>query len=134
MLTRRGMFVGCAVCAMAGFSAEAAEAPGPKRTVLEQHDGPMPGYETIEQIVDIPAGTVFDWHVHPGNEIGYVLTGSVQESRANAAPVTHNVGDHWLLPKGTLHRVQIGSQPARVLASYCVEKGLPLLIPMRAPA
>jgi quercetin dioxygenase-like cupin family protein len=134
MLTRRGMFVGCALCAMAGFSAEAAEAPGPKRTVLEQHAGPMPGYETIEQIVDIPAGTLFDWHVHPGSEIGYVLTGSVQESRANVAPVTHNVGDHWLLPKGTLHRVQVGPQPARVLASYCVEKGLPLLIPMPAPA
>jgi NADPH:quinone reductase-like Zn-dependent oxidoreductase len=50
MLTRRA-FTTCALCAVAGFAATAAEAQSAatpiKRTLLQRTDGPAPGYETL---------------------------------------------------------------------------------------
>jgi hypothetical protein len=48
MLSRRA-FAACALCAAGGFLATGAEAqaPGFKRTLLKQTDGPVDGHTTI---------------------------------------------------------------------------------------
>ena len=80
MLSRRG-FVGCALCALGGFSATDAGAqsqtPGLKRTILSQSDGPTAGYETIEAKVEIPAGSAVARHTHFGIETAYVIEGEL---------------------------------------------------------
>ena len=71
MLTRRG-FAACALCAITGFAASAADAQsgaatsGLKRTILQRTDGPMEGYETIVVAVEIAPGAMVARHTHPG--------------------------------------------------------------------
>ena len=76
MLTRRRFagFASCAICAAAGFVATDASAQvgtpvtanGVTRTTLSQMDGPMPGYVTINMLVEVEPNTVVMRHMHPG--------------------------------------------------------------------
>ena len=57
------------------MSSTEQQAPGIKRTDLQQHDLSVPGREVIQNRVDIsPEAPAFK-HKHPGEEIIYVLEG-----------------------------------------------------------
>ena len=46
----------------------------PKRTILDTHDqSGVPGKEIVIGTAELPAGTLDGWHVHEGDESGYVL-------------------------------------------------------------
>ena len=51
---------------------------GVKRTDLQQHDLSIPGREAIQVRVDIGAGEVAPSHRHPGEQIIYVLEGTLE--------------------------------------------------------
>ena len=127
MLTRRG-FVGCTLCALAGFSATGTQAqvPGIKRTILNRTDGPAPGYETIEAKVEAPAGGVIARHTHPGIETSYVLEGSLELDIEGIGPKTYSAGDGFQVPTGAPHGGKTGDKAVTLMAVYVVEKGKPL--------
>ena len=133
MFTRRG-FVGCALCAVAGFSATAADAqgtqtPGLKRTILSRTDGPAPGYETIEARVEAPAGTLIARHTHFGIETSYVVEGSVELEMEGLGSKTYSAGQGFQVPTLVKHGGKTGDKPAVLLGVYVVEKGKPLATP-----
>ncbi len=68
-------------------------------------------------------------HKHPGEEITYVLEGSVQYSIDGQALATYNADDALIVPPETVHAVKnIGTGNTALLSTYIVEKGKPFLV------
>ena len=103
--------------------------PGIKRTDLQQNDLSVPGREVIQVRVDIASGVMFPRHSHPGEEIVYVIEGSLEYRLDGRPPVTLNAGDVLFIPAGAIHAVKnLGTGNGAELATYVVEKGKPLLV------
>ena len=99
-----------------------------KRTDLQRHDLSVPGREVVQVRVDIPAGTSFPKHSHPGEEVVYMIEGELEYQLEGRAPVTLKAGEVLFIPPGTVHAVRnAGSTNGAELATYIVEKGKPLL-------
>jgi quercetin dioxygenase-like cupin family protein len=106
----------------------AAPAPAIARTDLQRHDLGMPGHEAIQTRVDFAPGAVAPRHRHPGEEIVFILRGTLEYRLDGQAPVILNPGGVLFIPAGAIHAVRnIGSVPASELATYVVEKGQPLV-------
>ena len=122
--------VAVAVLAASGMVMQMVQAqqPGTKRTDLQRHDLSIPGREAIQVRVDIGPGEVAPRHRHPGEEIIYVLEGTLEYEVDGKPPVTLKAGDVLFIPYGTVHSARNpGSVNAAELATYIVEKGKPLL-------
>jgi quercetin dioxygenase-like cupin family protein len=105
-----------------------AQQPGVNRTDLQRHDLSIPGREAIQVRVDIGPGTIFPKHKHPGEEIIYVLEGSLKYEVEGKLPLTLKAGDVLFIPAGTIHSASnVGSGNAAELATYVVEQGKPIL-------
>jgi len=105
-----------------------AQQAGIKRTDLQRHDLSVPGREAVQVRVDIDPGVAFGRHTHPGEEIIYVLDGSLEYDIEGKPPMTLKAGDVLFIPAGTIHAAKnVGSVTASELATYIVEKGKPLL-------
>ncbi len=105
-----------------------AQQAGIKRTDLQRHDLSASGWEAIQVRVDIDPGMAFPKHTHPGEEIIYVLKGSLEYEIEGKPPATLKAGDVLFIPAGTIHAAKnVGSDTASELATYVVEKGKPLV-------
>jgi len=105
-----------------------AQQAGIKRTDLQRHDLSVPGREAVQVRVDIDPGVAFGRHTHPGEEIIYVLDGSLEYDIEGKPPMTLKAGDVLFIPAGTIHAAKnVGTVTASELATYIVEKGKPLL-------
>ncbi|CAN7529764.1 cupin domain-containing protein [Phenylobacterium sp. LjRoot219] len=115
------------VC-LCATTAQAQTAPATSRTDLQRHDLSIPGREAIQVRVDFPPGAVAPGHTHPGEEIVYVLKGSIEYQVQGQPPVTLKAGDVLFVPAGTIHAARnVGADSASELATYIVEKGKPLV-------
>ena len=100
-----------------------------KRTDLQQHDLSVPGREVVQTRVDFVPGASFPRHKHPGEEIIYVIEGTIEYEVEGEPPVTLKAGDVLFIPAGTIHAAKnIGSSNAAELGTYVVEKGKPLVV------
>jgi quercetin dioxygenase-like cupin family protein len=120
-----------ALIAGSGLVLQAAQAQsGVKRTDLQRHDLSTPGREAIQVRVDIAPGAVAPAHTHPGEEIIYVLEGSLEYQVQGKPPATLKAGDVLFIPAGTVHSAKnVRSVNGAELATYVVEKGKPLVRP-----
>lgn len=110
------------------LSAQPPRPPGSTRTDLQRHDLSIPGWEAIQLRVDFAPGASFPAHRHPGEEIIYVLQGTLEYQLEGQAPVTLNAGQVLFVPSGVYHSARnLGSTPGSELATYVVEKGKPLV-------
>lgn len=110
----------------------AAQQPAFKRTVLQQADLSVQGREVVQAIAEIPGGVASGRHTHPGEEIGYVLEGTVVVEVDGKPAATLKAGQHFLIPAGRIHNAtNKGTASAKVLATYFVEKGKPLATPVQ---
>ncbi len=106
-----------------------AQQPGIKRTDLQRHDLGVPGREVVQVRVDFAPGVAFGKHSHPGEEIVYVLEGSLEYQVEGKPPVTLKAGEVLFIPAGTVHAAKnVGSGNGAELATYVVEKGKPLVV------
>jgi quercetin dioxygenase-like cupin family protein len=106
--------------------------PGTRRTELQRHDLSVPGREVIQVRVELDPGVEFGKHWHPGEEIVYVLEGSLEYQVEGKPPVTLKAGDVLFIPARTIHAARnAGSGPGAELATYVVEKGKPLVVPVK---
>jgi len=136
MLQRR-LFVGCALCSIGGLVATevAAQAPaapgaaGVRRKILQQTEGPMPGYVTVAVEIEIDAGFLVARHTHPGIESTYAMEGGgqLQVDGQPALPVQPGVA--FQVPMATPHSFQNGDKVTKLAATFVVEKGKPLASP-----
>ena len=105
-----------------------AQQPGIKRTDLQRYDLSAPGREVIQTRVDFAPGAAFPKRKHPGEEIIYVIAGSIEYEIEGKPPVTVNAGGVLFIPAGTVHSAKnVGSVNAAELGTYVVEKGQPLV-------
>lgn len=101
---------------------------GVSRTGLQRHDLGIPGWETVQARIDFEPGAAFGKHTHPGEEVIYVLEGTL-EYEVEGQPVTLKAGDVLFIPAGTVHAARNnGKVTGAELATYIVEKGKPVLV------
>jgi quercetin dioxygenase-like cupin family protein len=128
MKTTRLLVMAPLLLLAAGLHGAPAQQPGIKRTDLQRHDLSAVGREAIQVRVDIAPGAAFPKHTHPGEEIIYVLEGTLEYEVEGKPPVALKAGDVLFIPAGTVHAARnVGSVNAAELATYVVEKGKPLL-------
>ena len=126
MLTRVRTAVLIAAAVLTLHALRAQE--GVKRTDLQRHDLSAAGREAIQVRVDIAPGVLAPPHKHPGEEIIYVLEGTLVYEVEGKPPVTLKAGDVLFIPYGTVHSAKnVGTVNAAELATYVVEKGKPLV-------
>jgi quercetin dioxygenase-like cupin family protein len=101
---------------------------GIKRTNLQRQDLSAPGREVIQVLVEFAPGASFPRHSHPGEEIVYVVAGSLEYAVEGSPPVTLDAGEVLFIPAGAAHAVSnVGNGTGSELATYIVEKGKPLI-------
>ena len=111
------------------MSATAQQLPGITRTDLQRHDLSIPGREVIQNRVDVSPEAPAARHKHPGEEVIYVLEGSLEYQIDGESPRVVSAGEALLVPAETVHAVKnVGTGNAAELATYVVEKGKPLVV------
>jgi len=101
-------------------------APGLWRTSLQRHDLSVPGREMIQSRLDVEPGSPPVRHTHPGEEIIYVLEGSLEYQIDGQPTKVYNGGEALTVPAGIVHAVR-NAGTGTALATDVVEKGKPLL-------
>ncbi len=113
-------------CAMT-VSAQTPRPAGTTRTDLQRHDLSIPGWEAYQARVDFAPNAQFPAHRHPGEEIIYVLEGTLEYQLEGQPPVTLKAGEVLFVPAGVFHSARNpGNAPGSELATYVLEKGKPL--------
>jgi len=106
-----------------------AQQSGIGRTDVLRHDIGTSGREAIQVRVEFAPRAGFPKHTHPGEEIAYVLEGTLEYQLDDAAPVALKAGEAVFIPAGTPHSAKnVGASKAVELATYTVEKGKPLVV------
>ena len=95
------------------MSATVQQLSGITRTDLQRHDLSIPGREVIQNRVVVGPDAPAARHTHPGEEIIYVLAGSL-EYRIDGQPSTLvSAGEVFFVPAETVHGVKnVGSASA----------------------
>lgn len=115
-------------------SAAAAQTAPPRpagstRTDLQRHDLSIAGREVLQARVDFAPGASFPAHKHPGEEIIYVLEGTLEYQVEGNPPLTLKAGDVLFVPAETAHAARnVGPGKGSELATYILEKGKPLTV------
>jgi quercetin dioxygenase-like cupin family protein len=105
-----------------------AQAPGTRRVELQRHDLSVPGREVVQIRVDFDPGASFPRHRHPGEEIIYVIEGTMEYQLDGAPPKVYKAGEVLTVPAGVIHSAKnVGKDNAAELGTYFVEKGKPLV-------
>jgi len=128
--TRLSIVAGLA--AVLGAGVLYAQAPGLKRTELQDRDLSIPGKHVVQARVEFEPGAGVGRHTHPGEEISVVLEGSLLLEVDGQPPRTIKAGEAFLVPAGTIHAGRNpGPGKGVVLATYVVDKGKPVATPVK---
>jgi quercetin dioxygenase-like cupin family protein len=105
-----------------------------KRTEVQHAASSIPGREIVQLLTEIPEGVSSGWHVHPGEEVGYIVAGTVQMEIAGHETLLLRAGDGFLIPPSTPHNAtDLGPGTGRMLSTYLVETGRPIATFVPAP-
>jgi len=108
-------------------------APSPvKRTVVGKVEVPGSNYEAVTATVEIAPGFKAGRHLHPGVVFALVTEGEFWLALDGQPEKTYKAGEQLTLPlKGIHNEGAVGSVPAKLIATYVIEKGQPLAIPVK---
>ncbi len=83
------------------------------------------GKEAVLVLRELPPGKESGKHIQSGNEIAYILEGSMTVEVQGKAPVTLKAGDTFQTGPKQLHNVKNASAtaPTKALVFYVTEKG-----------
>lgn len=102
------------------------------RTDLVKSDLHIPGYEAVQVRVDFAHGVTAAAHTHPGEEIAYVIEGTMVYRLEGREPVTLHAGQSLFIPSGVAHSAEnAGDGTASELATYIVRKGETIYVPVK---
>ncbi len=124
--------------ALIGFSgfAIAADAPttaqtGIRRTELQRVTVPGTAFVTVTMRTELDPGAQTGMHTHPGDEIGYVLSGQLTLKFKGQPDRMLKAGDSYLTPAGVAHNgVSTGPDVYRSIATYIVDSTKPMTTPV----
>jgi quercetin dioxygenase-like cupin family protein len=114
---------------LGGAATAHAEQPV-QRTDLIENDIDVPGHEVVQVRVDLAPGVLAPNHSHPGEEVAFVLEGTLEYQLEGRQPVTLKAGQSLFIPSGVVHSAKnVGNGKASELATYIVRKGETLVVP-----
>jgi quercetin dioxygenase-like cupin family protein len=97
------------------------------RTEILHRSSSIPGRDIVQVRTEIPAGVSSGWHVHPGEEVGYIVAGTVQMEIRDQPTLLLRAGDGFVIPPRTPHNaLDLGPETGVMLSTYIVEPGEPL--------
>ena len=98
-----------------------------KRTELQRSASSITDREIVQVLTEIPAGVESGWHMHPGEEVGYILAGTVEMLIEDQPTLTLRTGDPFLMPPNTPHNaIDLGPETGMMLSTYIVDPNAPL--------
>jgi quercetin dioxygenase-like cupin family protein len=108
-------------------------APSPvKRTVVGKVEVPGSNYEAVTATVEIAPGFKAGRHLHPGVVFALVTEGEFWLALDGQPEKIYKAGEQLTLPlKGIHNEGAAGSVPVKLIATYVIEKGQPLAIPVK---
>ncbi len=117
-----------AACASAQSSqAQDALAGSLMRREVQRAPLSIPQREVVQVLTEIPSGVASGWHVHPGEEVGYILAGDVEMRVEGRTTRVLQAGDGFIIPPNTPHNARdLGPETGRMLSTYIVQSGQPL--------
>ena len=98
------------------------------RTEVQRSASSIPGREIVQVLTKIPPGVESGWHIHPGEEVGYIIAGTIEMKVEGQPTRTLQAGDGFLIPPRTPHSAyDIGPEVGLMLSTYIVDVGEPLV-------
>jgi len=132
MNTKQVLLVAGAFASASAAVALFAQQPGFTRKMLQDQSVGVSDRHAVQVLAEFVPGGAAGRHTHPGEELGYVLEGTLQLEVDGQPPRTLKAGEVFFIPEGVVHDGKnIGSGAAKVLATYIVEKGKPVASPAK---
>jgi len=104
------------------------------RTEVQRVPFSVPGREIVQVRTEIPEGVASGWHTHPGEEVGYIVAGTVQMEIRDGTTLVLHAGDGFCIPPDTPHNaLDLGPGTGIMLSTYLVDVGRPLSAVATAP-
>jgi quercetin dioxygenase-like cupin family protein len=103
------------------------------RNIMERHDqSGVPDKEIVIGTASFPAGSSIGFHTHPGDESGYVLSGSIILKTQGKPDRVLKAGDSFFNPRGAIHSVVAlpNGEGGVAVSNWIVDKGQPLATPI----
>jgi quercetin dioxygenase-like cupin family protein len=98
-----------------------------KRTEIQHRSLSIARREVVQVLTEIPCGVESGWHIHPGEEVGYILAGTVRMMIQDQTTLTLHAGDGFLItPRLPHNALDVGPETGQMLSTYIVEVGEPL--------
>ena len=120
------------------LSANAQPVPSPvqpapvKRTVLSKVEVPGANYDVITALVEIAPGFKAGRHFHPGTVGGQVLEGEFWLAIDGQPEKIAKAGEWVEIRDAAIHNEgAVGTGPMKLLAVYVVERGKPMVSPVK---
>ena len=131
-MTRSGKIAAAAILLGIAAGSVVAQQAGFTRTPLQDQPLGDPTRHAVQARAEFMPGVAAGRHTHPGEELGYVLEGTLLLEVEGQPPRTVNAGESFFVPAGVVHDGKnIGSGALKVLATYIVEKGKPVASPAK---
>ena len=107
--------------------------PSPiKRTPIGKTEIPGGQYEVLSAVVEIAPGFKAGRHFHPGTVQVQMLDGEFWLALDGQPEKTYTAGQAFEVPLKAIHNEgSVGDKPAKFIAVYIVEKGQPLVQPVK---
>ena len=107
--------------------------PSPvKRTIVSKIAVPNSNYEVITAMLEIAPGFKAGRHFHPGIVTGHILEGEFWLALDGQPEKTLKAGEAAEIPEKAIHNEgSVGTVPMKAIVTYVVEKGQPLLTPVK---
>ena len=107
-----------------------AQEPTVQRKVLLTQDLPIPGYQAVMGVTEIPAGGREGRHTHAGALVVYIQEGVLTFDHEGKPTMTYKAGDSFYIEPGKIHEgINKGTSPVKAIATFVIEKGKPLTSP-----
>ena len=122
-----------AALAIPAAAQQAPVQPAPvTRTPIGKVEVPGSNYEVITAMVTLQPGFKAGRHTHPGTVQAQVLEGEFMIQLDGEPEKTFKAGQSLEVPNAAIHNEgAVGSVPAKLIAVYVVEKGKPLVSPVK---
>jgi quercetin dioxygenase-like cupin family protein len=115
-----------ALSLLLGTAVLGAQARGVVLTLLQQGDSSVRGREVMTTVAEFAPGSDTGWHTHPGEMVGYMVTGAVLIQQQGRQAETIREGEAFIIPAGVAHICSNpGDASARMSATFVLQKGRP---------
>ena len=107
--------------------------PSPvKRTIIGKSEVPGSNYEVLSAMVEIAPGFKAGRHFHPGIVTGHIVEGEFWLALDGQPEKILKAGEAAEIPEKAIHNEgSVGTVPMKAIVTYVVEKGQPLLTPVK---